>query len=197
MLGADVLPCASRILSSCEVEHLAGAFKPMAEKSLAALPLMSVRTHIRVVRILTGMARTSCSSRMASTTVRCRGLIVSSSSTACAQFGSYVGTTWCKNCEWNVDNCVCGPKDPYGTAPIDPYGTVSSGGFVCESTAQVLPTTGCGNWKLEAGEVCDGLHLGGKTCSSLGFYGGSLSCKGCEIDTEKCYGPPGDPYGSP
>lgn len=34
----------------------------------------------------------------------------------------------------------------------------------------------CGNGVLEAGEVCDGADLGGETCVSQGFSGGTLTC---------------------
>lgn len=34
----------------------------------------------------------------------------------------------------------------------------------------------CGNGRAEGTEVCDGADLGGATCQSLGFTGGTLSC---------------------
>lgn len=34
----------------------------------------------------------------------------------------------------------------------------------------------CGNGVLDAGETCDGTDLGGETCSSRGFAGGTLAC---------------------
>jgi BNR repeat-like domain len=46
----------------------------------------------------------------------------------------------------------------------------------------------CGNNAREAGEACDGMDLGGKTCASLTFTGGSLACKpNCAFDTSGCY----------
>jgi hypothetical protein len=45
----------------------------------------------------------------------------------------------------------------------------------------------CGNGLLESGEECDGADLGGATCESLGFSGGSLACSAsCEQDTSGC-----------
>jgi hypothetical protein len=45
----------------------------------------------------------------------------------------------------------------------------------------------CGNGLREAGEVCDGTDLGGSTCLSLGFIGGTLRCLvSCAWDTSSC-----------
>jgi len=45
----------------------------------------------------------------------------------------------------------------------------------------------CGNGQLDTAEQCDGSDLGGTTCESLGFSGGSLGCStGCEHDTSSC-----------
>jgi hypothetical protein len=45
----------------------------------------------------------------------------------------------------------------------------------------------CGNGALDAGEQCDGTNLGGASCSSLGFPGGTLSCTAaCTFNTSAC-----------
>jgi hypothetical protein len=46
----------------------------------------------------------------------------------------------------------------------------------------------CGNGALDsAGEQCDGTDLGGASCTSLGFPGGTLGCTaGCALDTSAC-----------
>lgn len=45
----------------------------------------------------------------------------------------------------------------------------------------------CGNGVLNAGEECDGTNLGGATCASNGFAGGSLSCSPtCTLVTTQC-----------
>jgi len=51
----------------------------------------------------------------------------------------------------------------------------------------------CGNNIKETGEQCDGIDLGGATCQSLGYSGGTLSCRpDCTFDTSGCYtAPPG------
>ena len=49
----------------------------------------------------------------------------------------------------------------------------------------------CGNGNIEPGEECDGVTLGGATCSSRGFSGGTLGCTlSCEFDTSQCEGGP-------
>jgi hypothetical protein len=56
-------------------------------------------------------------------------------------------------------------QDPIGTYQID--------------IATLLDDVGgavCGNGVVEAGELCDGTALGGATCASRGYSGGSLSC---------------------
>jgi|WetSurMetagenome_2_1015567.scaffolds.fasta_scaffold245351_2 hypothetical protein len=46
---------------------------------------------------------------------------------------------------------------------------------------------GCGSGAIDPGERCDGHDLGGATCASLGFAGGTLACKDdCAFDTRGC-----------
>jgi hypothetical protein len=52
-------------------------------------------------------------------------------------------------------------------------------------TATVNPV--CGNGVIESGEQCDGSNLGGASCVSLGFSGGTLSCNSnCAFNTSQC-----------
>jgi len=45
----------------------------------------------------------------------------------------------------------------------------------------------CGNNIKESGEQCDGSDLGGASCQSLGYSGGTLSCRpDCTFDTSGC-----------
>jgi cysteine-rich repeat protein len=45
----------------------------------------------------------------------------------------------------------------------------------------------CGDGMLVGGQMCDGANLGGRTCTSLGFTGGTLSCSGtCTLVTTAC-----------
>ena len=51
---------------------------------------------------------------------------------------------------------------------------------------------GCGNGVREVGEECDGGDLGGATCLSLGYSGGSLGCASdCTFDRSGCDIPDG------
>lgn len=46
----------------------------------------------------------------------------------------------------------------------------------------------CNNGTIEGTEDCDLVELGGATCASLGFEGGTLDCTtSCEFDTTGCY----------
>jgi cysteine-rich repeat protein len=45
----------------------------------------------------------------------------------------------------------------------------------------------CGNGQVELGEQCDGIDLGGASCTSLGFIGGMLTCTAnCGYQTQSC-----------
>src|SRR3989344_3144376 len=45
----------------------------------------------------------------------------------------------------------------------------------------------CGNNVKESGESCDGSDLGGASCTSQGFSGGTLSCTAsCTFNTSSC-----------
>ncbi len=47
---------------------------------------------------------------------------------------------------------------------------------------------GCGNNIKENGEQCDGSDLGGASCQSLGYAGGTLTCNSnCIFNTSNCY----------
>lgn len=70
-------------------------------------------------------------------------------------------------------------------------GILSQASFVLAAgTATVQATikiTVCGNNIKETGEQCDGSDLGGATCQSLGYPGGTLSCRAdCTFNTSGC-----------
>jgi len=46
------------------------------------------------------------------------------------------------------------------------------------------------NNKIDPGEQCDGADLGGKTCASGNFAGGTLSCSNCILDWTGCVARP-------
>jgi formylglycine-generating enzyme required for sulfatase activity len=63
--------------------------------------------------------------------------------------------------------------------------TESTGADATDTTGGLVP--GCGNDVVEAGEACDGLDLGARTCASIGFPPGELACDdACTLDTTAC-----------
>jgi hypothetical protein len=45
----------------------------------------------------------------------------------------------------------------------------------------------CGNGSIDSGEQCDGSNLGGQTCVSRGYAGGTLTCNSnCAFNTSAC-----------
>lgn len=85
------------------------------------------------------------------------------------------GCHYCRtNCDswgvpWNQRHCNGSPASTY-TPPAP------------------APPPQCGDGKVNRlSEECDGLDLAGKTCKTLGFDGGTLSCSSrCELDTSRC-----------
>lgn len=56
----------------------------------------------------------------------------------------------------------------------------------------------CGNEVIEGGEDCEGLNLNGKSCTSLGYSGGELSCDiACTFDVTECIVPSPTPTPTP
>ena len=52
---------------------------------------------------------------------------------------------------------------------------------------QVTINGTCGNGTIDSGEECDGSNLNGKSCSTQGFSGGTLSCNSnCTFNTSSC-----------
>ncbi len=69
--------------------------------------------------------------------------------------------------------CTCDPTCTSGNPP----------GGACRL---LLPPC-CGNGVQESSEECDDPDLDGKTCTDLGFQGGTLACNGdCTFDTSEC-----------
>ncbi|MBU1411903.1 hypothetical protein KKD52_08150 [Myxococcota bacterium] len=56
------------------------------------------------------------------------------------------------SCLWLLSMSACTDNPPTNTGPL------------------------CGNGQIDAGEICDGLDLGGQTCVELGYTGGTLGC---------------------
>ena len=65
-------------------------------------------------------------------------------------------------------------------------GGAGAGGSAVGGSGGVEAPT-CGDGVREGAEVCDGDDLGGQSCETFGFAGGSLSCETCVLDTTGCY----------
>jgi|GEM_PF-5427993 len=84
-------------------------------------------------------------------------------SKTCASYGYTTGKPFCDQ----TCNIITRDNKPFG----------------CSSPA---PVAVCGNGKVEGAESCDGTNLNNKTCQSLGFASGSLSCSACQFRTSAC-----------
>ena len=75
----------------------------------------------------------------------------------------------------------------YSRGSLWDIGALEYGSVPQTSTGGTTTTPVCGNSVIESGEVCDGASLGGKTCSTQGFTGGTLSCSSsCQLNTSAC-----------
>jgi len=89
--------------------------------------------------------------------------------------------------------CTCTPTEP-GTELTcndgqdnDCDGLIDCADSDCSADPVCQGGPVCGNGIIETGEDCDGGNLGGATCQSLGFTGGTLSCNAsCQFDTSAC-----------
>jgi hypothetical protein len=86
--------------------------------------------------------------------------------------------------------CMCGAQlistnGNYCCAASNYYGNETT----CKNPSNCSIATSCNNnGTIDAGEQCDGAALGGETCVSRGFTGGSLSCSSCVFNMSACTG---------
>ena len=129
--------------------------------------------------------------------------------TTCADLGYHRGTLACgDDCHFDLVGCEgfgrCG--DAQINKPYEECEGINHDGLACEDFGYYggeLYCTDqcqfdlnqcegeCGDGVLQTGlpgmESCDGAELGGATCESLGYYGGSLTCTvQCSLDTTDC-----------
>lgn len=125
-------------------------------------------------------------------------------------FPSFTTESQEENLGFTVVDFMCGPPPVCGDNVIEApevcdgtdlggetcasQGFSGGGTLACNSTCDGFDTSGCiaggpvcGNGVIETGEDCDGTNLGGATCTSLGFSGGTLACSpSCTYDTSAC-----------
>ena len=69
----------------------------------------------------------------------------------------------------------------------------ATNGCTLDASGLIEPLPDCGNGRRNSGEQCDGADLGGATCASLGYPGGTLTCfTSCIFDTSRCSASCGD-----
>lgn len=77
----------------------------------------------------------------------------------------------CTSLGFQPGTLTCGPGCTFDTSGCPAY----------------PPPGSCGNGTVELGESCDGAALGGATCASFGYTGGTLACRAsCAYDTSGC-----------
>ncbi len=127
---------------------------------------------------------------------------------SCVTLGYATGTLTCDgDCHFDLSACVadadCGNGQLQEGEQCD---TTNFGGQTCVTLGYHggdLRCTGecqldlsdcvelgrCGDARIQAqfGETCDGANLDGKTCLSLGYHGGTLTCDAdCHLDVSSC-----------
>jgi len=132
----------------------------------------------------------------------CEDLLYDGGDLACLPSGDE------NECDWDESGCVdyvCGDGDVQPTEDCEPGVAItelcSDNGFESGDLGCIAAgdpdecmfdysacVNGCGNDTVETDEVCDGTDLGGETCESQGFVGGSLHCQpDCsDFDTTGC-----------
>jgi cysteine-rich repeat protein len=146
----------------------------------------------------TGCSMNSCGDGIVSAGEQCDGVDLAGAT--CVSLGFVSGALGCTaNCGYLTTGCVapaCGDGVVSAGEQCDDDDTDSGdgcnaacqveSGWVCSGTPSVCVPS-CGNGALNPGEDCDGALLGGATCQSRGFAGGTLGCTAsCSFDTSGC-----------
>lgn len=150
-----------------------------------------------------------CGDNLAQGLERCDGTDLKGAT--CSSLGYITGTLACgPTCAaYDTSGCsntpVCGDNQAHGSEICD--GTdlrgetctsrnFTGGTLACNSNCTGFDTTACtgpvevcGNGTIGGTEACDGPNLGGRTCQSEGFAGGTLACSSnCTLDVSGCTG---------
>ena len=145
----------------------------------------------------TDLAGKSCSSfGLSGTGLRCSSCNFDTG-TCTARAAAAVGNGTCGNSqvegtEFCDGTTFLGGRSPSctelgfsGSASVSCNSQCQYNSSVCQSLQNTSAV--CGNGIVSSGEDCEGTELGGKTCTSLGFPGGTLSCKpNCKYNISQC-----------
>lgn len=109
----------------------------------------------------------------------------------CASVGYASGTLACESsCLFNFDGCVANPVCGNGVLEINEEcdNGAQNSDTVAEACRTNCKRAFCGDGVIDIFEDCEGNDLGGETCKTLGYDGGSLRCDPvyCEFDDERC-----------
>lgn len=88
----------------------------------------------------------------------------------------------------DVLGCAEGQSNLGDTGGRDATGGLDAAGAVPDAHVAVIDaSSSCGNATIEASEECEGTDLGGETCVSQGYAGGTLRCTStCVLDKSAC-----------
>lgn len=124
-------------------------------------------------------------------TQECTPGVCYSSTARCSDAGKIVGCQGNETCSGNV---CSDPASGYDCTPgacatetskCTDAGKIQSCGTGNYCSANVCKPY-CGDGAVNNGEECDGTNLGGNTCVSLGYSGGTLSCSQCKLVKSGC-----------
>ncbi len=117
---------------------------------------------------------------------------------SCTTRGFTMGTLACSSgCTYDTSGCssaACGNGVlESGELCDDGNATTGDGctscavdsGFTCVGTPSSCSAI-CGDGMIRGGEECDGASLGGASCTSRGFTGGTLTCSSCRFNESAC-----------
>jgi hypothetical protein len=163
-----ILACTiAALLSSIVLARTAGAVPTPAGLCSSAVELAASKFAACRLKAESSFSKTGNATKRAADLAKCSTKFLDAFAKAQARFG-----------------VACPMVDP--KEDFEAFLTQCTDDTIAAADGASLPA--CGNAAIDgAGEQCDGADLGGETCASLGFSGGTLGCDaGCSFDTSLC-----------